>query len=412
MNALSWAMRGLLLLVFIFVVIPTVVVVAMILAGSNKLAVSAAVDKAAAKELGPAKGPAKEGFRQGFQQAISMANSSNTALALIDCCIKASYQTAYDGSGVSLAQIRAVVARGARWVDFDVISVDAQPVVAYTTAPVAAAPAAPAAPDAASASSSVGDPPAPASTLPLPSVLNELATVAFNSATAPNAGDPLFVCLRVKSNDAAIYATVAAAAGNAFGSALHASRIQPHAVPLSALLGRVVLVLDVRNSAAAFASRCDNALPACAAVKQIRSLAGLLAGTDAFPLTTADIQAQIAYSPVMGVDPGAQIARTAALSRATPAVDTRTAPAVAAPAVAPAAPTMPRDSSATRLRCTLPALQSPANGDYSDLVQRWGIQVAPQCFWIDDGALAKYEAFFQDNGASAFLSLASAVMLR
>lgn len=343
-----------------------------------------------------------------------MANVTNTALALIDSVVKASFHSAYSASSnsVSLDQLRVVLKRGVRWVDFDVISVDAQPMVAYTTKPVAAAPVNTTAGmggAAAPMTSTTGDPPNAASnSLPLTTVLNELASAAFNGATSPNSGDPLFVNLRIKTNDSSVYPTVAAALGNAFGSALYSSRILPHRITLESLIGRVVFVLDTLNSAPGFASRCDNSYASCAAVQQVRSLAGLLCGTAAFPLTTAAVQMGTSFSPVLPVDPGAEIAAAAA-APARLAPGNGRAPPGAVTVTNPTSVAVERDSSATRWRCTVPDFAAPANSDVATLVARWGIQITPQCFWRDDDELAAYESLFQDNGGAAFLALSSAI---
>lgn len=384
--------------------------------------------------------------REGFRQAISMANTTNTALALIDTVVKASFHSAYRATDntVSLEQLRVVLGRGVRWLDFDVLSIDAQPMVGFTTKPVAAPPVNTGM--AAVMTNATGDPPnAAGNALPLTSVLVEAASAAFNGDTSPNSGDPLFVNLRIKTNDSSVYPTIAAAFGNAFGSALYSSRLLPHRTPLAALTGRVVFVLDTLHSAPGFRGPCDNSYSSCAAVQQVRSLAGLLCGTAAFPLTTAAVQARSSFSPVMPGDPGADLARTVALSRTLAAaantrrsdtVDGFTAArrrgglpgrpgamlpsrlgAAAAAATAPppgvlANPTsaaVERDTTATRWRCTVPDIAAPANGDVVSLIAHWGIQVAPQCFWRDDDALAAYESLFQENGGAAFLALSSAI---
>lgn len=339
-----------------------------------------------------------------------MAASTATSIALIDTVVKASFQSAYSASSnsVSLEQLRAVIKRGVRWLDFDVLSEDAQPVVGFTTKPAGGGGGAK------DGASRRGDPANEArNSLPLTTVLVEVAAAAFSPSGAPNSGDPLFVNLRIKTGDSGVYPTVAAALGNAFGSALHSSRVHPHRVALDALMGKAVFVLDTLHSAPAFAAQCDNSYAACAAVQQVRSLAGLLCGTAAFPLTTATVQAGVGNSPVMPVDPAAAAARQVRAAAAQRAV----AAAAASKGGGKGAVVNPtsrgggveRDTSATRWRCTVPDFAAPVNGDASTLVSRWGVQVAPQCFWLDDAALAEYEQLFQDNGGAAFLPLSAAI---
>ncbi len=345
---------------------------------------------------------------EGFRASISMATSTTTSIALIDTVVKASFHSAYSASSnsVSLEQLRAVIKRGVRWLDFDVLSEDAQPVVGFTTKPAGAG-------GAKDGASRRGDPPNEArNSLPLTTVLVEVAAAAFSPIGAPNSGDPLFVNLRIKTGDSGVYPTVAAALGNAFGSALHSSRVHPHRASLAALMGKAVFVLDTLHSAPAFAAQCDNSYAACAAVKQVRSLAGLLCGTANFPLTTANVQSGVGNSPVMPVDPAAAAARQVRAAASQRAVATAAAMGKGGGAVVN--PTsrgggVERDTSATRWRCTVPDFTAPANGDASSLIARWGVQVAPQCFWLDDDALAEYEQLFQDNGGAAFLPLSAAI---
>ena len=345
-----------------------------------------------------------------------MANSSNTALALIDTVVKGSFQSAYDGKQVTLAQLRAVLARGVRWVDFDVLT-DAstqRPVVGVARRPVTAPPS-PAAAGTAPANPGSGDPPNVArNSLPLTSVLNELAASAFNPTGSPNAGDPLFVNLRVKTNNSGVYPGIASALGNAFGSALHTGgRIQPHQIDLASLMGRVVFVLDTQNSAPAFAMRCDDSYASCAAVKQVRSLAGLLCGTAAFPLSIAPNQTRAARQPVLPGDPadamggvGASTTNSVLAARGLAPTNTR----MKKQQQHGSSGVVARDTSAMRWRCTIPDPGAPVNGDAAALSDGWGIQVAPQCVWRDDDALAAYERLFQEiGGGAACMALSSAV---
>lgn len=356
--------------------------------------------------------------KEGFQQSISMANSSNTALALIDTVVKGSFHSAYDGKEVTLAQLRTVLARGVRWVDFDILAdtATARPVIGVATKPVTAPPP-PVAAGTAPANPGSGDPPNAASnTLPLTSVLNELSTAAFSPTGSPNAGDPLFVNLRIKTNNSGVYPGIASALGNAFGSALHTGgRIRPQQIDLASLMGRVVFVLDTQNSAPAFAQRCDDSYASCAAVKQVRSLAALLCGTANFPLSIAPKQMLAARQPVLPSDPaGEDIGGSGTTTtnntnpvlaaRGLAATDTRMKPSNMNGVVA-------RDTSATRWRCTIPDPGAPINGNVAELIEGWGIQVTPQCFWKDDTALAAYERLFQElGGGAACMALSSAVV--
>jgi|688.fasta_scaffold02705_25 hypothetical protein len=110
-------------------------------------------------------------------QSISSANSN---MPLIEYCIKASYNSAYDGANVSLLALDNVISRGCRFLDFEIYSVDGSPSVAYSVDPTF---------------SSLTS----RNTLLLKNVFNEIIGNCF-TGNAPNPRDPLFIHLRINTN--------------------------------------------------------------------------------------------------------------------------------------------------------------------------------------------------------------------
>lgn len=227
--------------------------------------------------------------KEPFTAEISMQNTTNMSYPLIDYVVKASAHSAYNLSSntVSLDQLRNVIKRGCRWIDFDIFSVDHLPVVGFTTTPTVK-------PGQHSDSLNV---------LPFAQVMTEVQRNAFSTLTAPNANDPLFINIRIKSSDSAIYSVVQTAMSNSFGSMLYTDKIQPNITPLAALSKRAILVIDTLYSAPEVSQLCDNTILSCAAATSLRSIAGLLCGTTQFPLTLQSIQLKQAPVPVMPGDP-------------------------------------------------------------------------------------------------------------
>jgi hypothetical protein len=230
----------------------------------------------------------QSGNKEGFAQ-ISMTNTTNLKYPLIDYFIKASALTAYDSgtNQMSLTKMNSVIRRGCRWLDFDVFSVDHRPVVGVST--------------------TLGSQtPDSANTLPFDSVVAEIFKSALTTTGCPNSKDPLFINLRIRSSDTAIYPGVQSSLSNHFGSALYTNFIDPATIQLEHLAGRVILVLDVLNSDKMLASTGDDRYQKHADVKSLRTIAGLMSGHTGFPLTTQSSQLKQSPIPVMPVDPVTQ----------------------------------------------------------------------------------------------------------
>ena len=146
-----------------------------------------------------------------------------TGEVLKEYVIKASYNTAITGNYVNLDMIKYVLSRGCRFIDFEVLFFDDKAVVSTTSDP----------------NYIVID---TENVVPLSSALSAAVSQGF-SRPSPNFEDPLFIHLRVKSKDAAVYKRIGKAVDFALKHKLYKGKIDQN-TKLSDIMGKVVLVFD------------------------------------------------------------------------------------------------------------------------------------------------------------------------
>lgn len=156
-------------------------------------------------------------------------------LSLCQYMMMCSCDSAYDGKNVTKAQLVSVIKTGCRFLDFQVFYEDNQlgatrPYVDYTTDPYFEIKT------------------KAEKRLTLTSVLSTIATSCFGSV-APNTGDPVFIHLRIKSNNYDVYDRVAEEIKSTIESRLFVDQTGK-ALPvtkdtlLSSLLGKIIIVVD------------------------------------------------------------------------------------------------------------------------------------------------------------------------
>lgn len=154
--------------------------------------------------------------------------AGDTNLPLKEYCIKSSYNSAITGKYVSNDMIKLVLARGCRFIDLEVLILDNTPVVSYTTDK--------------SYSSRETD-----NSIVLDDIFTTIASNAF-VASIPNPKDPLFIHLRIKSNDLNALKYIAATINNTLAktSKLYKNKID-HKTTLNDVLGKIVIIIDNTN---------------------------------------------------------------------------------------------------------------------------------------------------------------------
>ena len=157
-----------------------------------------------------------------------ITNTRNTGMLLREYCMFASYNTAVTGTRANLDMITNVLNRGCRFIDLEIYSIDGKPVIGYSS-------------DIKNFNLEIDN------TLPLGAVLDKISTIGF--AEAPNSNDPIFINLRVKTEDTKLYEKIGLTLNETVGPQLYTNyktgnKIDLHKTYLSALLKKIVIVLD------------------------------------------------------------------------------------------------------------------------------------------------------------------------
>ena len=150
----------------------------------------------------------------------------NPALAdrpLKEYVIKSSYNTALTGKFISLDMVKEVLKRGCRFLDFEVFYDGKNPFVSYST-------------DATYKTVQTD------TSFSLTNVFNTVMGSAFNT-DSPNPDDPIFIQLRIKSNNEKIYKAVAGSINASLMSKLYPDKITSN-TKLQDIMRKVVLVMD------------------------------------------------------------------------------------------------------------------------------------------------------------------------
>jgi len=160
---------------------------------------------------------------------IQTIQKQYATLPLKEYCIKGSYNSALTGKYVSNDMLVYQLSRGCRFFDFEVYYIqdptsgNYSPQVGYST-------------DGAFVSMNSEN------TILLDNTLSALVSNAF-SQPSPNNGDPLFINLRIKSNNNDVYRAVAGSVDFALRKKLYPKTVTKD-TPMNELMGRVVLMVD------------------------------------------------------------------------------------------------------------------------------------------------------------------------
>ena len=185
-----------------------------------------------------------EGFQEGLDTS-SIIDSTDKMLdiSLNQVCIKASYNSAFDGKNISIDQLKYVMSKGCRFLDFEIYSDSSgNAVVNYSTDPTYS-----------TYINTNSMPNSPSLAILFNQIMAAIidSTVKTssdgkNTYVTPNPNDPLFIQLRIKTDvkkkNNTIYDTVATVLSN-FSDKLYKSQISG-GVKLSDLKGKYIIVMD------------------------------------------------------------------------------------------------------------------------------------------------------------------------
>lgn len=159
---------------------------------------------------------------------VSNINLSSDTYSLKEYFIKSSYNSAYSGTTVSTEQVKDILKRGCRFLDFEVFYIDGKAQVAYSTDPYRI--------------TIDSD-----NKILLSDVFDTLITDGF--ANAPNSGDPLFIQLRIKSKptiDVGIFPLIVASIQSKLGNRLYSGKVSGE-TQIRDLMNKVILVVDQKT---------------------------------------------------------------------------------------------------------------------------------------------------------------------
>jgi hypothetical protein len=152
------------------------------------------------------------------------------SLPLMDFCIKGSYNSAFTGKYINIDMLTYELSRGCRFFDFEVFFIENpesrifSPQVAYST----------------DTNFSTMD---CENSILLDNILSALVSNAFSTQNSPNSKDPLFINLRIKSNNSKVYKAVASSIDFTIKNMLYKGKVTKN-TPMKDLMGKIVLCID------------------------------------------------------------------------------------------------------------------------------------------------------------------------
>jgi hypothetical protein len=275
-------------------------------------------------------------------------------LPLREYCIKGSYNSAYTGNYINLDMVEYVLSRGCRFLDFEVYYIKEKdtyvPKVGYSTD----------------------------NTFTLleseNSILldNVLAAVVSNgfSNKSPNNNDPLFINLRIKSNNHDVYNAVAKSIDYSVKSKLYKGAVT-NDTKLNDIMGNVVIVIDktINRDYKEYTS-CKDSYGGC---YDLTEYSNMESGSEALNIVKYLEVAEQCNVPITILDKKLH-------------------------------------TDVKKMRLALPNIV-PAikhNPILVDFITKYGCQITPNRFYHKDANLKDYEQFFDDN-KSAFVPLSVAM---
>jgi hypothetical protein len=295
----------------------------------------------------------------------SLDNYSN--LPLKEYCIKTSYNTALTGKNINLDMVKYLIQRGCRFLDFEVFYIKTTSVVNNVDVTTHEA-------HVAYSTDNTFVTLNTENSILLSKVLTAVITSAF-IGPCPNFNDPLFINLRIKSNNTAVYKAVAAAVYATIKDRLYTDKnglainVTKNTL-LSDIMGKIILCVDktvVRNYTNY--TSCDKNDKTC---YDLTTLTNLQTGSEDLNL--------IKYSDLVN-----QCSVPINIMNDNIRTDIKT------------------------MKLVVPnAIGKYANPNVKDFIYRYSCQDIAYRFYVNDHELSLYEDFFDDN-KSAFVPLSVAI---
>jgi hypothetical protein len=301
-------------------------------------------------------------LKQSSTTALSTMTGVNLTLPLKEFCIKGAYNAAYTGTYINLDMITYLLSRGCRYIDLEVYYVPT-PSATPTTKMQPLVPMVGFSLDTTNTIIQSQNP------VLLSTILAKILAGAF-SMSPPNAGDPLFLNFRIKSNNTNVYKAVAASIQSTLQTKLYRGDPITADTPLSAIMGQIVICVDKTiNPNWRQLSACSTNDKNCI---DLTTLVNLESGSETFHQATYTQANNWCATPIQVADDNLHT-NVKYMQLANP------------------------DTIAS----------NKSNPNYGDFVFTHGYPIVPFRFYFNDQGLSDYEKFFEDNGG-AFVPLAIA----
>uniref|UniRef100_A0A6C0DMJ2 Phosphatidylinositol-specific phospholipase C X domain-containing protein n=1 Tax=viral metagenome TaxID=1070528 RepID=A0A6C0DMJ2_9ZZZZ len=292
--------------------------------------------------------------KEGFQtQPILISNITPkyASKPLREFVIKSSYNTAVSGNNVSTDTIKNVLARGCRFLDFEIFYINNSAHVAYST-------------DETNQTIDSDN------SILLDEVFSTIISNAFASPT-PNVGDPLFLHLRIKSTHPEIYKEIAKSIDYALRPKLYPNPVTKE-TKLADIMGKIVVVFDKTSDRDYKThSKCDPSEKDCI---NLAPFINMESGSETLYLQHYGELLNQCTSPPMVLD------------------------------------NCDLCTNVKTMRIVLPDANyvNTENPEIDEFILNYGSQIVPYRFYKNDAGLKDYESFFDENNA-AFVPLATAI---
>jgi len=270
------------------------------------------------------------------------------------CVIKGSYNSACTGRFMNTDALSYVLSRGCRYLDLEIFYINSVPCVGVSSSVAIMTPGT-------------------QNTITLDDALSTIVTSAFNSRISPNVADPLFVNLRIKSTDPAVFGAVSKSVSFNFNNKLNKKPVIDDTL-MNTLAGTITVSIDyVFQPFWRKQSVCQPANQSTKKCYNLQDQVMIEAGSEKLPIYTfGNIQNEYptnVYVLSNGIDTNVQNMHLV----------------------------QPDD----------PYQNNPKN--ISPVILQYGGQIIPLCFYCNDQGLANYEQFFDDNNA-AIVPLSTAII--